>query len=70
MDDKITKNGMGGAYGTYGGEQKFIQGLSGETWEPWPRSRWEENIRRWDVEIRTGMNWVRTRAVGGWCWMR
>jgi hypothetical protein len=30
MVDKITKNEMGVAYSRYAGEQKFIQGLSGE----------------------------------------
>jgi len=55
MADKITKNEMGGAYGTYGVEQKYMQGLSGETWGPRPRRRKEDNIRRWDVEARTGL---------------
>jgi hypothetical protein len=29
--DKIDKNEMGGACGTYGGEERFIQGFGGET---------------------------------------
>ena len=29
--DKIKENEMGGACGTYGGEQKFVQGFGGET---------------------------------------
>ena len=29
---KIEKNGMGGACGTYGGGERCVQGLGGETW--------------------------------------
>jgi hypothetical protein len=29
--DKIEKNEMGGAYSTYGGEERRIQGFGGET---------------------------------------
>jgi hypothetical protein len=29
--DQIKKNEMGGAHGTYGGEERHIQGFGGET---------------------------------------
>ena len=29
--DKIKKNGIGGACGTYGGQDRYIQGFGGET---------------------------------------
>jgi hypothetical protein len=28
----MQKDGMAGAYGTYGGEEKWVQGLVGKTW--------------------------------------
>ena len=31
LGDKIKKNEMGGACGMYGGEERCIQGFSGET---------------------------------------
>jgi hypothetical protein len=31
LDEQIEKNEMGGAGSTYGGEEKCIQGFSGET---------------------------------------
>jgi len=31
MSDKIKKNAMGGACGTYGGGERHVQGLGGET---------------------------------------
>jgi len=31
VSDKIKKNEMGGAYGTYGGGQRRVQGFGGET---------------------------------------
>jgi hypothetical protein len=32
LGDRIKKNEMGGACGTYGGEERCIQGYAGETW--------------------------------------
>jgi len=32
FSDKIEWNEMGGAYSTYGGEERRIQGFGGETW--------------------------------------
>jgi len=36
--DKIEKNGIGGAYSTYGGEERRIESFGGETWK---ENTWE-----------------------------
>jgi len=49
LGDKIEKNGMGGAYSTYGGHQRCVQGLVGkpEGKRPLgrPRHRWEDTTK-------------------------
>jgi hypothetical protein len=48
MGDKIEKNEMGGACGTYGGRERCAQGVGGKPEEKRPlgrpRCRWENNI--------------------------
>jgi len=43
------KNEMGRACGTYGRQEKSIQGFGGDTWGKRPlgrpRNRWEDNIK-------------------------
>ena len=39
MGDQVKKNEMGGARGTYGGEERCIQGADGETW--WKETTWK-----------------------------
>jgi hypothetical protein len=47
--DQMKKNEMDGACGTYGGQERCLQGFGGETLgkEPLgrPRRRWEDNIK-------------------------
>jgi len=47
--DQIDENGMGGAFSTYGGEERCVQEL---VWKPErkrplgrPKRRWEDNIK-------------------------
>jgi hypothetical protein len=73
LGDKIEKNGMGGAYSAYGGEEKRIQDFGGET--PRERNHLEEPgingrillwiFRKWDVGVWTGSNWLRIGTGGG-----
>ena len=57
MGDKIEKNEMGGACGTYGGRgvHKVLMGSS-EGKRPFgrPRCRWEDNIKMDLQEVRRG----------------
>jgi hypothetical protein len=63
---------MGGVCSTHGGEQKWTQGLSGETEGKRSlrrvRHRWEDNIkmiiRKWDVGTWTGLMWLRIGTGG------
>ena len=62
--DPIKKNEMGGACGTYGGEERCVQGFGGETRGKKRqfgslRHRWEDNIKMdlYDVEWG-GMDWI------------
>ena len=55
---------MGGAWSTYGGEERCMQGIGGETWgkEPLgrPRHRWEDNIKMDLQEVGCGgMDWIK-----------
>ena len=70
--DQIEKNEMGGACGTYGGEERCIQGLGGrlEKKKPLgrPRHRWEDNIKMDLQEVGwggIGLNWLRVGTGGG-----
>jgi len=61
--DKIEKIEVGGACSTYRGEERHIQGFSGETWGKKtlgrPRFRWEDNIKIDLQEVRCGgMDWI------------
>ena len=54
---------MGGACGAYGGEERNIQGFSGEAWRKGPlgrpRHRWEDNIKMDLQEVGCGgMDWI------------
>jgi len=57
---------MGGACSTYGGEERRIQGKKSLGR---PRRRWQDNIEMdfmtWDVEVWTGLSWLRIGTVGG-----
>ena len=53
---------MGGACGTYGGEERRVQGLGGEIWGKRPlgrpRNRWKDNIKMDLQEVAfKGMDW-------------
>jgi hypothetical protein len=60
----MKKNGMGGAYSTYWGEERRIQGFGGGTHEGKKplgrlRRRWEDNIKMNFQEMgRGGMDWI------------
>jgi hypothetical protein len=59
----MKKNEMGGACGTYGGQERCIQGFDGEPdgKSPLgrPRRRWENNIIIDLQEVGCGgMNWI------------
>ena len=62
--DKIEKNEMGGACGTYGGRERCAQGFGGEKPEGKrplgrPRRRWEDNIKMDLREVGRGCGyWV------------
>ena len=61
---KIKKNEMGGACGTYGGEERRVQGFGGETWRKETtgetKCRWEDNIKMDLREVgRGGMGWIK-----------
>jgi hypothetical protein len=64
---------MGGACGTYGGEERFIQGFGGETEgkEPLggPRYRWVDSIKTYLQEVSWGgMDWIcLTENMARWC---
>ena len=64
MGDKIKKNEMGGACGTYGGRERCAQGFSGETEGKRPlgrpRRRWEDNIKMDLQEVGRGCgDWMK-----------
>jgi len=67
------KNGVGGTFSAYGGEERRIQGFVGKPEEKRqlgrPRLRWEYNInrmfRKWDVGIWTESSWLRIGTSGG-----
>ena len=71
--DKIEKNEMGGACGTYGGEERVYRVLVGkpEGKRPVgrPRRRWEDNIKMdvQEVGVWTGSSWLRIGQVAGTC---
>jgi len=60
--DQIERNEIGGACGTFGGEESCVQGSVGKPEGKRPhgrlRRRWEDNIirifRKWDG----GVNWI------------
>ena len=61
--DKIEKNEMGCACGTYGGEERHMQGLVGKPEGKGPlgrpRHRWEDNIKMDLQEVGCGgMDWI------------
>jgi hypothetical protein len=73
LNDQI-KNEMGGACGTYGGEESCVQGFGGEargkmtTW----KSRGIDGrlilkwiFRKWEVVVWTGSSWLRIGTGGG-----
>ena len=61
-DDQVKKIEMGGACGTYEGEEKLMQYFGGKPKGPTPlrrpRRQWEDNIKmvleKWDG----GINWI------------
>ena len=54
--DKIKKNGMGGACSTYGGEERCIQGVRGETGGTETtlktQAKWDDKIKMYLQEVR------------------
>ena len=57
-NDFLEKNEIGGACSTYGGEEKRIQGIGGETWGK-ETNRYEDNIKMGLQEVGcAGMDWV------------
>ena len=68
--DKIEKNEMGGACGTYGEGRGVCRVLVGkpEGKRPLgrPRRRWEDNkFRNWDGRVLIGSSYLRIGTVGG-----
>jgi len=60
----MENNEIGGAWSTYGGEERHMQSIGGETWgkEPFgrPRHRWEDNINMDLQEVGCGgMDWIK-----------
>jgi len=66
-------NEIEGAYSAYGGQERRIQGFGGETlgkettWKP--RRRWEDNIKMGLQEVGcgawAGLSWLRIGTDGG-----
>ena len=55
---KTKNNGMRGACGTYGGEERFMQSFGGETWKE--VTAWKDNIKVDFKEIGwESANWIR-----------
>ena len=61
--EKFEKNEMGGTCSMYGREERYIQGVGGDTCEKRPlkgsRRRWDKNIRMDLQEVGCGgMDWI------------
>jgi hypothetical protein len=67
--DKIEKNEMCGTCSTDGEERGVYRVLVGKCEGKRPlgrlRGRWEDNIRKWDVGVWTGLGWLRIGTGGG-----
>jgi hypothetical protein len=75
LDGQIEKNEMGKQYGTYGGQEKYMQGMlrrpEGKKPLGRPSLRWEDSIKidlqevGWGGEAWTGLICVRIGTGGG-----
>jgi hypothetical protein len=65
---------MGGTFSTYEGEERCVQGFGGGNLRE--RGRWEDTgldgriilgwiFEKWEVDVRTGLGWLRIGTGGG-----
>ena len=74
MIDKIKKNEMGGACGTYGGRERCAEGFGGETWGK--ETIWVDQdvdgriIMKWEGVVGTGWSSLRIGTGGRRLWVQ
>jgi hypothetical protein len=56
---QIEKNEMGGAWSTYGRQERYIHGFGGETHLEDGRMKFKRVFKKWDGEAWTGLIWRR-----------